>query len=68
MFFYENREVSQKRVLNESICKNKNLKKKKIPDKYKYWASRGLNSTTRFFPVTCIRKLSITWKAVRTYE
>lgn len=20
-----------------------------VPDKYKYWASRGLNSTTRFF-------------------
>ena len=52
-------EISQKQVLNKSDFKNENLKKK-VPDKYKYWASRGLNSTTRFFPVTCIKKLSIT--------
>lgn len=32
-----------------------------IPDKYKYGASRGLYKTTRFLPVTWIRKLSITW-------
>lgn len=32
-----------------------------IPDKYKYGASRGLYKTTRFFPVTWIKKLSITW-------
>lgn len=33
----------------------------RIPDKYKYGASRGLYKTTRFFPVTWIKKLSMTW-------